>query len=54
MALPLWRDMLEGTAKGEFLAAWGALLLTVACLGDCVWCMVKGASICPWLERRPW
>lgn len=47
LALPLWRDMLEGIRQRRVSCAWGALLLTVACLGDCVWCMVKGGEHLP-------
>ena len=47
LALPLWRDMLEGIHQRRVSCAWGALLLTVACLGDCVWCMVKGGEHLP-------
>ena len=47
LALPLWRDMLEGIRQRRVSCAWGALLLSVACLGDCVWCMVKGGEHLP-------
>ena len=47
LALPLWRDMIENLQKKRFTCAWGALLLTLACLGDCAWCLLRGGAHLP-------
>ena len=46
-ALPLWRDMGESLRQKRFPCAVGALLLTLACLGDCVWCILRGGEHLP-------
>ena len=46
-ALPLWRDMGESLRKKRFPCAVGALLLTLACLGDCVWCILRSGEHLP-------
>ena len=47
LALPLWRDMVAQLQQKRFSCAWGALLLALACLGDCAWCMAKGGEHLP-------
>ena len=43
-ALPLWRDMIGNLREKCFTSAGGAFLLTLICLGDCVWCLFKGGA----------
>ena len=47
LALPLWRDMAAQLRQKCVSCAWGALLLTLACLGDCAWCIAKGGEHLP-------
>lgn len=47
LAMPLWQDMAQGLREKRFSCAVGALLLVVACLGDCVWCLVKNGEHLP-------
>ena len=47
LALPLWRDMVSELRQKRVSCAWGALLLTLACLGDCAWCIAKGGEHLP-------
>ena len=47
LAMPLWQDMAQGLREKRFSCAAGALLLVVACLGDCVWCLVKNGEHLP-------
>ena len=46
-ALPLWRDTLENLRKKRLNSGLGALLLTLACLGDCTWCALRGGAYLP-------
>lgn len=46
-ALPLWRDMAENLQRKRCTSAAAALLLTLACLGDCVWCALRGGAYLP-------
>ena len=47
LALPLWRDMVSELRLKRISCAWGALLLALACLGDCAWCIARGGEHLP-------